>query len=590
MKFVKVNIKRFRSINNLTVELKEGKPLIVCGPNNVGKTNFLRALDLYFSLDKNKFYAKDDIPYDIEYGKRGAGYNTTITGWFIDTDNNKYEIKVIFKRTKEKGNIIEIKAKKNNKEITKQEAQNVIKEFRFLFIEASNIDMPKIIAEIIDEEVLPLGLDPLRRRQTEPLKILKDFVTKSKEALSGIENKISRNLNEFIEKVPGIDKDEWKVKILFAEINKLREVLANMIEFTLYDKNNSKIEAKGSGIQRIVLLSVIKYISEKIKDKNIIWGIDEPEAFLQPALQKRVFNILLDIAKTQHIIFTTHSQYFIDITDLQNTYLFKANYEKKDFKRRPGEIFFKANTFIEKKQDDYQKLIEIKKHFGMHRNDNWEIMPYNILVEGEEDKLYFETLMQKFGFNTPNILVAGGVTKVKGYLQFLKEFCKEARFKPKIVCIFDHDTAGKKIYKEVKPNKYKEIMELDLIFIPRCDGNKSEEYDYEIEDFIYPEMILEAANDFLKRKNYNSISKEEIKKRFQSAYDKACILNFFTQIARIKNPDKKGINFENEGIKKYLCKRSCENITKSKLNKIDSKYPQVREFLSNLCLGENIYA
>ncbi|WP_022846799.1 AAA family ATPase [Desulfurobacterium sp. TC5-1] len=587
MKFVKVNIKRFRSINNLTVEFKEGKPLIICGSNNVGKTNFLRALDLYFSLDKKKFNTRDDIPYDIERGKRGAGYNTSITGWFIDNENKRYEIKTIFKRTKVKGNILEIKAKRNNTNISEPEARNIIKRFRFLFIEASNINMPQIIAEIIDEEVLPLGLDPLRRKQTEPLKILENFVTKSKEALSGIEKEISKNLNEFIEGVTGIDKDEWKVKILFAEINKLREVLANMIEFTLYDKNNSKMEAKGSGIQRIVLLSLIKYISEKIKNKNIIWGIDEPEAFLQPALQKRVFNILLDMAKKQHIIFTTHSQYFIDITDLQTTYLFKANYEKKDFKRRPGEVFFKINTFIEEKQSDYQKLIEIKEHFGMKKNDNWEIMPYNILVEGEEDKLYIEMLARKFGFSVPNILVAGGVTKIKGYLQFLKEFCRESGFKPKIVCIFDHDKEGKETYDKIIPDKYRNFLDLDLRFIPRCDGDKSIEYDYEIEDFIYPEIMLEAVNDFLKRRNYKAISKTELKKRFQSAYDKTCILNFFTQIAKAKNSDKEEINFEDEGIKKYLCKKSCENITKSKLEEFDSEYHQVREFLRNLCSGEN---
>jgi predicted ATP-dependent endonuclease of OLD family len=36
----KVKITNFRSISNLTLESRSGEPLIVCGPNNIGKTNF----------------------------------------------------------------------------------------------------------------------------------------------------------------------------------------------------------------------------------------------------------------------------------------------------------------------------------------------------------------------------------------------------------------------------------------------------------------------------------------------------------------------------------------------------------------------
>ena len=60
----------------------------------------------------------------------------------------------------------------------------------------------------------------------------------------------------------------------------------------MQDGNNHEIESKGSGAQRAVFLSLMKYISKNIKDKKIIWAIDEPEAFLQPKLQRKVFNSL----------------------------------------------------------------------------------------------------------------------------------------------------------------------------------------------------------------------------------------------------------------------------------------------------------
>ncbi|HBY21582.1 MAG: hypothetical protein A2Y24_04635 [Clostridiales bacterium GWE2_32_10] len=84
----KVIVKRYRSINNLEILFKDGEPLIICGSNNIGKTNFLRALDLFFSLDKEKFNAQRDVPFNIADGSRGDGYNTEITAEFYDEEKN----------------------------------------------------------------------------------------------------------------------------------------------------------------------------------------------------------------------------------------------------------------------------------------------------------------------------------------------------------------------------------------------------------------------------------------------------------------------------------------------------------------------
>ena len=103
MKIKSIEIKRYRSINNLTINVIDGTPLILCGANNVGKTNFLRALKLFFELDKNQFDAKCDIPYDIAEGKRGKGYNSSITVTFVCENNIEYNITATFTRKKELG-------------------------------------------------------------------------------------------------------------------------------------------------------------------------------------------------------------------------------------------------------------------------------------------------------------------------------------------------------------------------------------------------------------------------------------------------------------------------------------------------------
>lgn len=582
MRLTKVRVKRYRSINDLIIEFKQDEPVIVCGANNVGKTNFLRALELFFNMNPELFDASLDIPYDIEKGSRGGRYNTIITVWF-QNDKDGYEISQTYKKEKDKGNTLTIKGKKNKQLLSNEESQKIIQNFRYIFVQASNIDMPKIIAEIIDEEVLPLGLDRLRKSQTVPLQKLQDFIDSSATAIKKIEEGIEAHLNAFIIDVPGIDNKDWKIKIIFSEFDLLRDAIKGIINFTLYDRNKTKMESKGSGIQRIVFLSILKYISTKTK-KKIIWGIDEPEAFLQPTLQRKVFNILRDISKNQSLIITTHSQHFIDVNKLGGTYLFEAKYEKKEYARKKGEEFYKIATYISKDVGEFEKSQKIKKHLGIMRNDNWELMKYNILVEGEEDKKYIETLMDKFGFEKPHILVAGGATKIKGYLQYLADFCKESKFKPKILCLLDHDEAGKNEFQSLNTKKYS-YFDFEVRYIANCCSITQNSALYEGEDLIYPDIIRKATNSFLKSRGYNAIKNTDFKKRQDPAYVNGCILSFLTQIVKNLNSDKAPLDFEdnNSGAKKTICEKACKIILQEDISRYDSKYPGVRQFISSIC-------
>ena len=65
-------------------------------------------------------------------------------------------------------------------------------------MEVSNINLPKLITEVVKQDVLSLGLDRLRKRQRVPLKLLKDFTDSSKEALQDIEEEMSTHFKEFV--------------------------------------------------------------------------------------------------------------------------------------------------------------------------------------------------------------------------------------------------------------------------------------------------------------------------------------------------------------------------------------------------------
>ena len=126
---------------------------------------------------------------------------------------------------------------------------------------------------------------------------------------------------------------------------------------------------------------------------------------------------------------------------------------------------------------------------------------------------------------------------------------------------------------------YKNII-LDCRYITRYDGKESD--DFELEDFIYPEIFFKCVNKFLRKNKYKLIRSNDIKKRTLLAYDKKPILQFVTEICRANNEDKREINFNSLSMKLYLSKTICNEIEKIDLEEIDKNNPKVKEFLNNL--------
>jgi AAA15 family ATPase/GTPase len=562
---------------------------VICGPNNVGKTNILRALNLFFY---ENFDADSDIPYHIAEGSRGQGYKTIIEVDFLDVNKKeRIHIKKEFTRKKvSRGkigdNIITRSGYRHilrteKRKLTNVEIEKFLAGFWYIFVEASNINLPQLINEVVKNDVLAVGLDRLRKRQDVPLKILEKFTTASDLALVDVKNQIGSHFKEFVKlnsAIKGIKA--WEIQINFPRFESLRDAISNMVTFTLHDSNNRKLDSKGSGIQRILFLSLVKYISTNTK-KTVIWGLDEPEVFLQPGLQKEVFKILQELAKQLTILFTTHSHHFVDLYSLDNCFLLTADYEIKKYERRPDEEYFKVDT---KFQDvvGAAKIAAIKEQMGIQGNDGWTLVPYNLLVEGQEDKDYLTALFKAFGFRVPNIFFSSGVDKMPGYLAFLDSFADGIKDKPKVLCVIDHDSAGRNKFNSLNASNYKNLL-IDKVFFPRFDNLNDKQADYEVEDFVYPEIVVDAVNTILKRKNYQKLVKKDVLvKRGQPSFVKDHVLKILTNEVKNLNPTLAALNFEDLSLKIWICKEACSKIDNANVLKSDKQYPEVRVFLEML--------
>ena len=577
----KFTVKNYRSLLDVSVIFHKNTPISICGENNIGKTNFLRAMELYFNhgSDEVVYSPKNDIPNHIYYGAHGKGYKTTLIAEF-DSNNQNIEAKIIF-RSKDREYFID------NKKVTESEFKKVIlSHFHFILIESNNINLPKLIAATLEKDGL-LSLDSKRRKQSEPLEKLKEFIELSKDAIKDIEKEINQCFKELTD-FEGVLKGK-KLQIKFAEFDRLRDAVKNMTSITLFDGNNHSIANKGSGAQRAVFLSLMKFISRNIKDKNVIWGVDEPEVFLQPKLQKKVFSSFLDMSlnEGQTIIMTTHSQHFINLKEINCVNLFSGEVEEKEYKRKPGEVFYALSTRAMFFNSMSEKISKIKEQLGISSNDGWELLPFNILVEGETDKKYLELLLKAKGLSIPHIIWSGGASKIGGYLQYYNSFAEDSVFegKPKIMCVFDHDNEGIEQYNKVK-TRYKHI-DVTKFYIPRYSNDFNDKGRWEVEDFIPHDLIIEAANSLLKKKKYASVSKRQISNRYLPANRDKTILDYLSECVSQNNPEKELVDFNEYEYKRGLCETLC-GLFENEPERVNNSLKSVNEaFIESILSVQN---
>jgi predicted ATP-dependent endonuclease of OLD family len=587
LKLTSIVIKRFRSLINVELKVENGQPVTICGENNIGKTNVLEAINIFFNhlADPSLYLPERDIPHHIYYGRGGEFQNTEIMAKFSTLDGFIITTQIKFK----KDCSIEYVAKSTNKEqnITdhKKLVSDVVKQFKYFYVESNNVDIPKLVSELFASDGL-VKLDKKRSKQQRPLETLKRFQEQAQLALIDIQKELNSHLQQ-LNILPLNELTQDTIKITFAEFDKLRDVVSRMTQVTIDDGNDHSISSKGSGAQRTALLTLMNYIASNA-NKQVIWGLDEPEIFLQPKAQKQLFKAIKRITreKNQCVLMTTHSQHFIDIHNLEHTHLFVCDVNEKKYKRVIGKDFFEKVTKPKTFRSSAEKAKDIREHLGIENNDGWNLLPLNILVEGETDKRYLQSLTEQLQFSAPNIISAGSATKIAGQVQFFNTLAEDLEFLPVVRIVLDNDDEGRKAYnlinQQVLKRRYSNL-EVELFVYPRSDGTiwdkKSTKKNWAVEDFLSPNLVFEGINKILRKAKYSIIKKDFRDKKNERANIDKSILEYAELGSSISNPKKEPFPFRGDGQKMSLCSQ----IT-SALSEQEFELQQVQtEFLEALC-------
>lgn len=319
-----VEVKYYRSINSAKV--RNCSPInIVTGPNDIGKSNFLRALNLFFNetdplgddidftsefsqkrlevVRKESVKGKQFIQVAIDFN-RGPFFENTlppkfkvIKTWFRDSASPTWSDDLP----------AQIKSGKLNTTIVKARIslQKFLNRIQFTYIPA-----------IKDSETFG---DILGRLQEN----IFDANQKAGSSLTGqiasfnleLEKEAAELREDFI-KSTGI-KAEISLPLSLGELFQSFNIRTDGVggEFVSLDK-------RGDGIRVRFLPAIMNYIAER-SSKQHIWGFEEPENSME---FKRAFELSETMrqrySKSAQIFITTHSPAFIDLSrDGQSLYV-----------------------------------------------------------------------------------------------------------------------------------------------------------------------------------------------------------------------------------------------------------------------------
>lgn len=588
----KVEIHRFRSILDMKFDISDYDiPIAICGQNNVGKTNTLRAINLFFNPES--FNRQEDIPV-VKKATRGGSYYPAITLTFTSSDdpNVSYELKRDFKIYDAKHSGLTGKKRiKNGRKpsestLEDQEINNFINSIEFRFIRSIDVNIPELINDLTSDI-----LDKKYQNSyfTSGKKALKEAYDTYHNGMQEILDCFSEDVSEVFHSF----KENWNVKFTVpSQIDRFRDMISDDVELKIDDKSGLGVTNKGSGLQRLAVillnLEILKRTNRNKKETFIVC-IDEPDIYLHEGLQKKLYNFIKEC--DFQVFYTTHSKNFIDENNLSNIVFLEALENSQYYVRAKGDVEYITTTCTPLNDENgYRRICE---HLGIEPVTITEpvLQEYNILVEGECDEKYLSKLADYFGINHSKvkIIFAGGVTKINAMLGVYNSFYGSQKDKkPSIHVLFDDDKDGRQEYrdlnKKIKKPAYKNI-DVESFIIKNCKGKSSNDGNYEIEDLMYPEIICHILNKLLRQKNMNVINSDVILKNItQRRYIREGILKVCDIRIGDENTDNSFSPLANPKDKGEMCELFdiADSETRNLLDKARVNYPYVEEFVKKI--------
>jgi len=405
-----MRVKNFRSIIDEYIELND--VVVLIGNNDVGKSNFLKALNLFFNNEtdfKTPFDFENDFSKTGKVGSKMAK-EISITLEFIPPESYKETRNILWKKVWRIDGEVSSKSKKtykNNKEFkpSRSRIDYWMEHIKFRYVPAIKSDhyFQELLGDLSDT--------------------LADSVEREiHSAAKSFSEKIQSSTNEISSEL--LSRLELDSTLVLPQ--NLRQIFQALDFNTKYESIELLLKNRGDGIKVRHIPIILKFLAEQDNKTrtsgspkiDTIWGFEEPENNLELSKAFQLANDFYDYSNSIQIVITTHSPAFYSLKQLDKVYTDKEDYDDEIIttyyvNRDPSNEF---NTIVENVDDEEGEIIDEKMgvlpivapYIAEKVSENAELLIKNqelqrelsinnkpiVLTEGESDSIILKKAWQ----------------------------------------------------------------------------------------------------------------------------------------------------------------------------------------------------
>lgn len=444
-----VQIKNFRSIRNETLKVNNFN--IFVGLNDAGKSNFLKALNLFFNNQTDY-----NTPFD---------FSTDFSFLFPKKGHNTREIKIIIK-------FIVPEGYKGSGLITWEKTWRTDNYFKERIVDEKG-EAPSLRSRI------PGALNRIKFRYVPAVKskdyyksLLTDlYLTVSASLTSPLKNSIndfSNVLKEYTKHISESTLSHLNINSELSIPDNLSDIFRALIfkTSTTSDSICINLDYRGDGIQARHIPIILKYIADEDQNSRTqgstkiytIWGFEEPENGVELTKAFELADEFDEYSSTIQLFVSTHSPAFYMKNSTPETSVFfttkkESNDETSFISNRSAELIGKdmglmplVAPFIAKKMEELNQIKSITSESLSNDIDT-------ILVEGVTDKDYLTMAINRYSPSLSELLASkqlriftkegqGGTSQISDWAKSWIYSGNTSKF----YILFDKDIAGIKAH------------------------------------------------------------------------------------------------------------------------------------------------
>jgi predicted ATP-dependent endonuclease of OLD family len=453
IKVKEIKIKNFRSIVDMTLDLNNLNILV--GLNDSGKSNILKALNLFFN---NKTDEDKEFDFGIDYSKFAKRVQKKATEIIVQlkieipngfVDKGDFIWKKTWRSNSKLPHFDSLEERLQNKKVFSSwsKAPDYLKKIQYTYVPATK--STEYFERLLDDLYAVISTDA------------ESSINKKTIEYSSAVQEFTKGISDTIQKTIGINST---MTMPPHQLDVFR-----LFTFKTQDDNNDVyLEQRGDGIKARHIPAILKYISEykarlykntAVKSETI-WGYEEPETGIELSKCYEFCKEFLRYSDTIQVLLTTHSPAFYSLDGEKNTKIFYVSkneqthqtnaidkIEQKDLHEKFGLMPLIA-PFLKSKEDEIAEL----KHL---RDKLFLLDMPTIFVEGNTDKNTLEYIISKKNTQLHNAIANNKLRiltdKSCGTNQLSKwvQAWIVSGFNSKLYVLLDCDESGIKVHNEI---------------------------------------------------------------------------------------------------------------------------------------------